>query len=150
MTWALIALKFVKRYYKTIGVAVVLGTIIAGVATLYGAWQIERGLRISLSAKLEAAKIEAKSDEKIFEEAIGDCLEANQHWQDVLDDWRRQANEMRRRAESYGARIKDLELVHSEIEWERNELEARIAGMTATDCPGAVDELIDVLGWGMQ
>jgi len=150
MTWVLIALKFGKRYYKTIGVAVILGVVLAGVGTLYGAWQIERGLRISLGAQLEAAKIKAETTEGQFNAAMTRCVEANEHWQEMLEEWQRQAREFQIRAEFYGARIKDLEFEHVGIEMQRDELQLRIAAIAATDCTGAVDELIDALGWGLQ
>jgi len=150
MTWVLIAVKFVKRYYKQIGVAVILGTVLAGVGTLYGAWQIERGLRIGLAAKLEAAKVEAETTETQFNAAMAECVEANERWQETLEEWQRQAREFQIRAESYGARIKDLEFEHSGIEMERDELQLRIEAISATDCTGAVDELIAALGWGLQ
>ena len=150
MIWARIAWKFLKRYRKTIVVAIVLGGIIVGVASLFGAWQIERGLRISLEAQIVAVEIEAQIEHDRMVAELGKCVEANKAWADVLEEWQRQANEMRMRADAYAARIADLEFEHVGIEMQRDELEARIAAITATDCDGAVDQLIDVLGWGAR
>ena len=140
MTWALIALKFLKGNWKTIAVALVVGGMIAGVATLYGAYQIEKGQASLFKAERDAARLQLSS-----------CVSVNQEWDRTAAAWNKAADDMQAESEGYLARLATERARRRATESRLSELEAEVSEqITAPDCEGALVQLVDALGWGPQ
>lgn len=137
-----VILLWLKSHWKEAAVAALLGTIVVGLALLYGSWHL-RGAKIErLQAKLEAAETRetsalefaARSTEsaKEWQARALECDAATARWQ-LEAEARQQAVEMERLKLAAERRA-------------RREVEARLAdAITSTECEGAVQQMAEAL-----
>jgi len=137
-------LAFFVKNRKVIGVALAAGLLLAGIGGLVGAWQIEKGRRISLQAQLEAEQTRYE----VVTGHLEQCAEANEGWVATGELWKARMAEMQQRLDRYRRELQGLSHRHATIEMERDELLTRIESIESEDCEGALDELVTALGWG--
>ena len=138
VTWVLLALRFAKKNWKAIAVALVIGSLIAAYGFLYGAWQIEKG---------RAAKFEAERD--AARATLATAVAINEEWDRMAVTWNQAVDDMRTESEGYQARLAAERTRRRTTESRLAELEAEVSDqITATDCEGALVQLVDALGWG--
>jgi len=137
---------FMGGGWKTIVGALLVGGFIAGIATLYGAWQIEKGQSTRYMAERDAALTLSAT----WEKHLKTCLGVNADWEATAEQWNARMDELTADADAYldslnrerarrratAARLEEL-------------LAAADADITAVDCEGALDQLIESLGWGV-
>jgi gas vesicle protein len=139
VTWVWIALKFLKANWKTVLVILIVGGIIAGVASLYGAYQIEKGRAAKFQAERDAAHLMLES-----------CIAVNKDWDHTAAMWNKAVDDLQAEADAYQSRLAAERERRRTSESRLAELESAISDqITATDCEGALDQLIDALGWGV-
>ena len=138
MTWALLALRFMKKNWKAIAIALVLGVLCAGIGSLWGGWKYWKGQAAMFKAERDAARTMLTS-----------AVEVNEEWSRMAVTWKRAVDEMLVEGEDYQARLAAERSRRRVSEARILELEADIsAQITATDCEGALDQLVNALGWG--
>jgi chromosome segregation ATPase len=131
-------LLFLKTHWKTIGVALVIGGLIAAFGFLYGAWQMEKG---------QAAKYKAERD--VYKTAITRCVDTNQRWELTAETWNQAMADLQNESEGFKTRLADERERRRATETKLADLEAQVTDqITATDCEGALDQLVTALGWG--
>jgi hypothetical protein len=132
--------------WKTIIGALLVGGFIAGIATLFGAWQIEKGQ----SAKYQAERDAARTLTATYEKHLDVCLGANSDWEITAARWNARIDELTLASESY---LDDLNRERARRRAAAARLEELLAAadadITAVDCEGALDQLIESLGWGV-
>ena len=137
---------FMGGGWKTIISALLVGGFIAGIATLFGAWQIEKGQ----SAKYQAERDAAKTLTLTYEKHLNTCLTVNSDWEDTAEAWEAAVSELTIASDAYKARLAQerarRRAAAAELEALRLELDSTI---TAVDCEGALNQLIASLGWGV-
>ena len=141
-----LALKWLLRggWKQLLGAAVV-GILIVGFAFLYGAWQIEKGMATKYKAERDAARTLSET----YKSHLNVCVTANHAWEDTAETWNRRVDELTASSEAYQARLARerarRRALAAELEASRAAADAAI---TATDCEGALTQLIESLGWG--
>ena len=137
MTWSLV-LSFLSKHWKTIGVALIVGLLIAGVASLYGAYQVEKGRAAKFKGERDAARA-----------TLATAVAVNEEWERMASAWNKAADDMQAESEGYLARLAAERARRRATESRLSELEAEVSNqITATDCEGALTQLVDALGWG--
>jgi hypothetical protein len=136
-----IAMAFLKRYWKSITVAVVAGGIIAGGATLWGRLYVAQGQVMKLQAEVELLE----TREQLWLKALDRCIAANKEWEEIWQSMEEMSDEFSRRELEFKAKYE------AELE-RRRAAQGQLADLqqeiTAESCEGAVDELIQALDWG--
>ncbi len=139
MTWVLLALRFIKKNWKAIAVALILGAICAGVGSLYGGWKYWKGQAAMFKAERDAART-----------MLASAVEVNEEWSRMAVTWKQAVDEMLAEGEDYQARLTAERSRRRATESRLADLEAEVSDqITATDCEGALDQLVDALGWGV-
>jgi hypothetical protein len=132
--------------WKTIIGAILVGGFIAGIATLFGAWQIEKGQSSKYAAERDAARTLTAT----YEKHLNTCLTVNADWEDTAEAWETAMSELTTASDAYKAGLERerarRRAAAAELEALRLELDSTI---TAVDCEGALNQLIASLGWGV-
>ena len=143
--WAIALKWFLGGGWKSSLAAVVVGVAIVGLASLYGSWQFEKAMAEKYKAQRDAERIKTQSRV----EQLNACLTANRGWEAVSVSWNKRVDALTRSSEafrrSYNAERARRRASDRTIEEMRAEMYEAI---TATDCAGALDQLLAQLGWG--
>ena len=143
--WPLAVKWFLGGGWKTILVGVVIGGLIASWGFLYGAWQMEKGQ----SAKYKAERDANGTLATTYKGHLNQCAAANRLWEDTAEGWNRRVSELTTESEAFRDRLAQERARRRAAARQIAELEAEMdAAITATDCTGALDQLIAALGWG--
>jgi len=144
VTW-LAVLGWLRKHWKTAAAAVVIGGILISFATLYSLLQIERGQTARLRGELDAKTALVET----YKTKLGEVVAVNHEWQVKATEWTSAVDLMKARADGYLERLNAERAARRATETALSEAQAKLdAQITAPDCSGAVNQLIDALGWG--
>jgi len=94
VTWALLALKFAKKNWKAIAVALIIGGLLAAYGFLYAAWQTEKGRAAKFEAERDAARIQLQT-----------CIATNKEWDRIAKRWNQAVDDMQAESDAYQSRL---------------------------------------------
>ena len=144
MSWSLI-LAWLVKHWKTAAAAVVIGAIVVGFATLYSLLQVERGQTARLRGELDAKTALVET----YKTRLGEVVAVNHEWQVKATEWTSAVDLLKASADGYLERLNAERAARRATETALSEAQAKLdAQITAPDCSGAVNQLIDALGWG--
>jgi len=144
MTW-LALLGWLRKHWKTVAAAVVIGGILISFATLYSLLQIERGQNARLRGELEAKTILVET----YKTKLAEVVAVNHEWQQKAAEWTAAVDRITASAEAYRVKLEAERARRRASEVALADLQAELDGqITSTTCVGALDQLIGALGWG--
>ena len=123
----------------------IVGAVILGVVSLYAALKISRAQIVHLKAEVYAAK----NYQRITQENLDACLEANASWEAQGAAWNAATARMEQEATSYRERLQGGRERRLAAIARLSDLEAEVSSqITSKDCPEAVSQFVTALGWG--
>jgi len=141
-----LALKwFIGGGWKQLLGAAVVGSLIVGFAFLYGAWQIEKGMATKYKAERDAARTLSET----YQSHLNVCVSANLAWEVMSVGWNERVDELTASSEAFRASLSRERARRRAAERDRDAALAEAgSAITAADCEGALNQLIESLGWG--
>ena len=140
-------LAFIMKNWKTIGIALVVGVLIAGVATLYGSLQIQKGL----AAKYKSERDAARTMTEIVTNNLNKCVDANEQWSATADEWNQSVRDLEAASDSYRNRYFAERSRRMQLEEQLADAHENIdSSVTSEVCEDALNQLISALGWSGQ
>ncbi len=137
VSWALLAANFIRKHWQSIGVVLVLGSLVVGVASLWGRLEVEQGRNVKLAAELEAATVELETSAT----KLATCIKANREWQESYDQYLEGQAQLNRRLATYRDRLEAELALRREAAATIDGLNLQLASqVTAEECLAAVGQ----------
>lgn len=140
MSWIVIV-KFLKAYWKQIGVALLAALLLIGIASLYARAVVAEGQVEKLTALNEALEIR----DQTWAGSLATCTAANQSWEQAYQDLVARSRVLAVERDQYKERFRQAQEAAQAAQAAQADLEAMV---TSHEAGEAIRELVAAIGWG--